>query len=109
MRVDAQTASLAGIPVRSYNSPVPTARKTIRVKVLFFGRLREIVGCAEDFFELTDGESIEVLFTSYGARHPELVEYRSSVVASRNQEFAAWNSALQAEDEVAFLPPVSGG
>jgi molybdopterin synthase sulfur carrier subunit len=109
MRVDAQTASLAGIPLQSYNSPVPTARKTIRVKVLFFGRLREIVGCAEDFFELSDGASIEVLFTGYSARHPELVEYRSSVVAARNQQFAAWNSALHTEDEVAFLPPVSGG
>jgi molybdopterin converting factor small subunit len=30
-------------------------------------------------------------------------------VASRNQEFAAWNTPLRAGDEVAFLPPVSGG
>jgi molybdopterin converting factor subunit 1 len=102
-------APLAAIPSRSYNSAVSTAAKTIQVKVLFFGRLKEIVGQAEDTFDLAAGGCIEDLFASYRASHPELANYRSSVVASRNQEFAAWTTALHAGDEVAFLPPVSGG
>jgi len=92
-----------------YNSPVETTSPTIQVKVLFFGRLREIVGRAEDTVELAQGALIESLFARYGARHPELVGFRASLVASRNQEFAAWSTPLIAGDEVAFLPPVSGG
>jgi molybdopterin converting factor subunit 1 len=94
---------------QGYNSPVATVLPTIRVKVLFFGRLKEIVGLAEDSVDLAEGAPIEVLFSRYNARHPELAGYRGSLVASRNQEFAAWSTPLLAGDEVAFLPPVSGG
>jgi molybdopterin converting factor subunit 1 len=86
-----------------------SATQTARVKVLFFGRLKEIVGHAEDFADLPDGSPIEALFSRYGANHPELVRFRASLVASHNQEFAAWSTPLHSGDEVAFLPPVSGG
>jgi molybdopterin converting factor subunit 1 len=102
-------AMLAATRSGSYNPAVATASKTIPVKVLFFGRLKEIVGRPEDSFELAEGVSIEDVFASLGVTHPELAAYRSSVVASRNQEFAAWTTPLRAGDEVAFLPPVSGG
>ena len=97
-----------------YNSLVSslTQSKTtayIRVKVLFFGRLKEVAGGAEEFIELTPGSSIEELFGSLVARQPEFASYRRSVVASRNQEFAAWSTPLSGGDEIAFLPPVSGG
>ncbi len=92
-----------------YNPPVPPVSQTIRVKVLFFGRLKELTGHAEDSRELADAATIEQLFAFYTARYPELAKYRSSVVASRNREFAAWDTPLRSGDEVAFLPPVSGG
>jgi molybdopterin converting factor subunit 1 len=79
------------------------------VKVLFFGRLKELIGQAEDSIEFADATTIEQLFARYSAGYPELAKYRSSVVASRNQEFAPWDTLLRAGDEVAFLPPVSGG
>jgi molybdopterin converting factor subunit 1 len=82
---------------------------SIRVKVLFFGRLKEIAGAAEEFVELTSGSRIEELFGTFVARQPEFASYRRSVVASRNQEFAAWSTPLHSGDEIAFLPPVSGG
>ncbi len=77
--------------------------------VLFFGRLKEFTGHAQVSIEFVDAATIEQLFALYAARHPELAEYRSSVVAARNQEFAAWDTPLRSGDEVAFLPPVSGG
>jgi molybdopterin converting factor subunit 1 len=104
-----QSAPLAAIPSGGYNSAVPTASSFIHIKVLFFGRLKEIVGRAEDSSEVPEGTSIEDLFTIYRASNPELANYRSSLIASRNQEFAAWGTPLQTGDEVAFLPPVSGG
>lgn len=85
------------------------AAPNVRVKVLFFGRLKEIVGHSEDFADLPDGSPIETLFSRYGARHPELTRFRASLVASHNQEFATWSTPLHSGDEVAFLPPVSGG
>jgi molybdopterin converting factor subunit 1 len=88
---------------------VQTAAKTVRIKVLFFGRLKEIAGRAEDEVELAEGAPIESVFAQYAARCPELARYRSSLVASCNQEFAAWTTPLRAGDEVGFLPPVSGG
>jgi molybdopterin converting factor subunit 1 len=77
--------------------------------VLFFGGLKEVAGQAEDTVEFAEATTIEQLFAFYAARHTELAKYRSSVVASRNHEFAAWDTPLHSGDEVAFLPPVSGG
>jgi len=88
---------------------VSSVTPSIRVKVLFFGRLKEVAGGAEEFVELTAGSRIEELFANFVARRPELARYRTSLVASRNQEFAAWSTPLHSGDEIAFLPPVSGG
>jgi molybdopterin converting factor subunit 1 len=92
-----------------YNLQMPSVSQTIRVKVLFFGRLKEIAGCAEEYLDFPATADIESLFARYVSRFPLLQQYRSSIVVSRNQEFVPWNSRLSSGDEVAFLPPVSGG
>lgn len=81
----------------------------MRVRVLFFGQLREIVGASEEETELSEGSKVEDLFERYGRRFPELAAFRSSSAVSINREYAAWRAALSSGDEVAFLPPVSGG
>jgi MoaE-MoaD fusion protein len=81
----------------------------MRVRVLFFGQLKEIVGAAHDDVDLSDGSRVEDLFERYGRRFPQLAEFRPSIAASVNQEYAEWRALLAAGDEVAFLPPVSGG
>jgi MoaE-MoaD fusion protein len=81
----------------------------VRVRVLFFGQLKEIVGSAQDDADLADGARVEDLFDRYGQRFPKLAEFRPSIAASINQEYANWQSPLSSGDEVAFLPPVSGG
>jgi molybdopterin converting factor subunit 1 len=102
-------ATLAALGDAGYNRYVPSASQTMRIKVLFFGRLKEIAGLSEESLELHRPANIETLFAQYTTRYPQLTQYRSSVVASCNQEFAAWNTTLHSGDEVAFLPPVSGG
>jgi molybdopterin converting factor subunit 1 len=92
-----------------YNPIVATVSQSIRVKVLFFGRLKDLTGHAEESLDVPDAATVEQLFALYAAKNPELAKFRSSVVASRNQEFAAWDTVLRSGDEVAFLPPVSGG
>ncbi len=81
----------------------------MRVRVLFFGQLKDIVGVSQDEVELSDGARVEDLFERYGRRHPRLAEFRPAIAASVNQEYADWRANLCAGDEVAFLPPVSGG
>ena len=79
------------------------------IKVLYFGRLKELSGSPEESVELRDGSVIEDLFAACSEARPELRRFRASWVASRNCEFAAWDTPLDPGDEVGFLPPVSGG
>jgi MoaE-MoaD fusion protein len=81
----------------------------MRVRVLFFGRLKDIVGRSDEAAELPEGSRVEDAFAHYRSAYPSLGALRSSVAASVNQELAAWNAPLRSGDEVAFLPPVSGG
>lgn len=81
----------------------------MRVRVLFFGQLKEIVGAAEENAELSEGAKIEDLFERYNRRFPKFAEFRPSIAVSVNQEYADAKAALSNGDEVAFLPPVSGG
>jgi MoaE-MoaD fusion protein len=81
----------------------------MRVKVLFFGLLKDVVGVSEDRLELGDGARLESAFEHYAARFPRLREMASSIVLARNHEFSPASTTLNDGDEVAFLPPVSGG
>jgi MoaE-MoaD fusion protein len=81
----------------------------MRVRVLFFGQLKDIVGATEESAELSEGARLDDLFERYGRRFPRFAEFRPSIAASVNQEYADAKTALANGDEVAFLPPVSGG
>src|SRR5580658_2356332 len=81
----------------------------MRVRVLFFGQLKDITGVTSEEAELSDGAKVEDLFERYGRKFPKLAEFRSSIAASVNQEYSEWRAPLASGDEVAFLPPVSGG
>ncbi len=81
----------------------------MRVKVLFFGVLREIVGVKEEALELPGGSRLGEVFDHYAARHPRLREMASSIVMARNQTFSSVDTPVMEGDELALLPPVSGG
>jgi len=100
---------LAAQCTSGYNFPMPSVVPSIRVKVLFFGRLRELTGLAEEAGELPEGATLTQVYERYTERYPRLAGFRNSMVVSRNQEFAAWDTRVSAGDEIAFLPPVSGG
>jgi sulfur-carrier protein len=104
-RLSEKRAVLAAMMCAGYNS----CEAVMTVKVLFFGRLKELVGVTEDAYDSPRGAAIEEIFAHYAERHPKLAAFRPSVVASRNREFASWDTLVHAGDEVAFLPPVSGG
>src|SRR5438309_1609504 len=81
----------------------------MRVKVLFFGMLKDIVGRVEEQVDLAPGALLSTVFDHYAAQFPRLRDMAGSIVLARNQEFSRLTTAVTEGDEVAFLPPVSGG
>ena len=81
----------------------------MRVRVLFFGQLREIVGSREEGAELSGSATVKDVFEHFAQKFPELGKFRGKLAASVNQEYAQWSAAVGDGDEVGFLPPVSGG
>ena len=81
----------------------------MQVKVLFFGRLKDLVGADEERVELPAGASVGDLAAHYRGRVERWSEFQPSLAVAVNQEYADEEARLNAGDEVAFLPPVSGG
>jgi MoaE-MoaD fusion protein len=81
----------------------------MRVRVLFFGVLKDLVGCAEESLEITSQSTLGNVFDGYAERFATLRDKRSSILFARNREFSKPDTVLCENDEVAFLPPVSGG
>lgn len=81
----------------------------IAVKVRFFARLREQAGVETETLELAPSSTLADVYDTLRARHPGLEPDRESVRGALNQEFADWDTVVSNGDEVAFIPPVSGG
>src|SRR5664279_1359058 len=81
----------------------------MRVRVLFFGMLKDLVGRPAEESDFPEGSDLGTIFEKYAVLHPRLREVAKSIVIARNQEFAALSTVVHEGDEVAFLPPVSGG
>jgi MoaE-MoaD fusion protein len=79
------------------------------VRILFFGPLREITGTSEDTLDCQPGDTLASLFDRYIAKYPRIADMRESIVLARNRELLPSTATLSHGDEVAFLPPVSGG
>ncbi|HVW87172.1 MAG TPA: molybdenum cofactor biosynthesis protein MoaE [Bryobacteraceae bacterium] len=77
--------------------------------MLFFGLLKDICGRTEDRLDLPSGASVRSVFDHYARQFPQLSAMASSIVLALNHEFADPASVLGDGDEVALLPPVSGG
>ena len=75
----------------------------MRVKVLFFGMLKDITGSAEEQINVSDGAQLENIFEHYAGRFPRLREMASSIVLARNHEFSPVSARVSDGDEVAFL------
>jgi molybdopterin synthase sulfur carrier subunit len=81
----------------------------MRVKVRLFARLREIAGAPEFEREVADAATLGAVWDQLAREYPEMTPYRSSISGAVNAEYARMDAALSDGDEVAFLPPVSGG
>lgn len=81
----------------------------MRATVLFFGILRDLTGVGQDAIELPGPATVGQVWARYSARFPSLETMRASTLFARNHEFVNAAAPLADGDEIAFLPPVSGG
>jgi MoaE-MoaD fusion protein len=81
----------------------------MNIKVLFFGAARDLTGFPEEHIDLPEGQAVSDLRRRYETRFPGLGAMGVSLLVAVNQEFRQGTWPLKDEDEVAFLPPVSGG
>jgi molybdopterin converting factor subunit 1 len=81
----------------------------MRVRVLFFGVLKDLAGKSSDVLDLPEGALVRDVLAHYLSEIPRLKEALASLAVAVNQEYAGAETVLRSDDEVALLPPVSGG
>jgi len=79
------------------------------VTVRLFARLRELAGASEIAREVPEGATAHALWTDLAREFPGFAGYERSISCAVNEEYAPLATVLQPGDDVAFLPPVSGG
>lgn len=91
------------------NNNVIGDHDSLELKILFFAKLKEIVGEAKLTISLKAGSRVSDLKNEIIKKYPLIADYQSIMVVSINQNFAFDDDELKDQDEVAFFPPVSGG
>jgi molybdopterin converting factor subunit 1 len=80
----------------------------IAIRVRLFARLRELAGVETQDVKASAGARVASVYAAMRAYHPALPP-QEGVRAALNHEFVDWDTAVAEGDEVAFIPPVSGG
>jgi molybdopterin converting factor subunit 1 len=81
----------------------------MKVRVRCFAAVREIVGVGELVVDLPEGSTLMQLIHQLQGQFPRLQALTGALLFSVNREYASTDKKLAAGDEVAFIPPVSGG
>jgi molybdopterin synthase catalytic subunit len=81
----------------------------MRVRVLFFGIVKDLAGCSFEEISVPDKAIAADVIEHYRGRITGLPEMAHAIAISINQEYAAIDAPLHPGDEIALLPPVSGG
>lgn len=81
----------------------------MQVRVLFFGLLKDVVGASQRTVEVTPGASVGELLDLCRGKTSKQSEVWMRLAVAVNQEYASRSTVLAEGDEVALLPPVSGG
>jgi molybdopterin synthase catalytic subunit/molybdopterin converting factor small subunit len=81
----------------------------MQIRILLFGVLKDLVGRSTETVDLPKGTRVKDVLSHYVRQTPRIEAMVPSLACSVNQEYAAVDRELAAGDEVALLPPVSGG
>jgi molybdopterin converting factor subunit 1 len=81
----------------------------MRVTVRLFARLRDLAGAAELVRDVEAPATVQTIWRSLVADFPAIAEYERSMSVAVNADYARMTAPVADGDEVAFMPPVSGG
>lgn len=81
----------------------------MRIQVLYFASLKDRAGRGDESVDVPDGTDLRALARLLEERHPPLVGALGHIRFAVNQQFVVASTALRDRDEVALIPPVSGG
>lgn len=81
----------------------------MRVTVRLFARLRDLAGAGDLTREVAAPATVRSVWTALVADYPALAPYAASMSCAVNADYARLDAPVRDGDEVAFLPPVSGG
>jgi molybdopterin converting factor subunit 1 len=81
----------------------------MHVTVRLFARLRDITGAGELAREAPAGASVGTVWSALVSEFPELSAYEKSISCAVNEDYSRFTAPVADGDEIAFLPPVSGG
>lgn len=96
-------------PRANVNARTRAQPAAMRVQILLFGQLKEVAGRERDTLELPEGARVADLLRRYAEARPALLPYYNVMAVALNQEYSEAEAALHEGDEVALIPPVSGG
>jgi MoaE-MoaD fusion protein len=82
---------------------------SVRVRVLFFGILKDAAGKSSDSVDLPEKAVVRDLMEHYASQSGEMKRALAGAAVAVNQQYAGAETTLKSDDEVALLPPVSGG
>ncbi len=81
----------------------------MRVRVLYMGMLKDLAGREQELVEVAEGSHLRDLYRDLQERVPALKDFQKSIALALNYEYSAGSADLHENDEVALIPPVSGG
>lgn len=81
----------------------------MKVKVLLFASLREIVGSSQSALDIEQGAHVADVWKGLAALYPAIQPHSGTIAYALNGFYAKPDEPVSEGDEIAFLPPVSGG
>ncbi|KAF2286158.1 hypothetical protein GH714_011097 [Hevea brasiliensis] len=91
------------------DKPLESEFSCVKIKILFFARARDLTGLTEMPLELSSGSTTRDCLNKLVAKFPCLEEIRGCIVLALNEEYTTEDSVVKEKDELAIIPPISGG